>query len=56
MPDVQTNVLEMRQQSVAAAQQALKGAKGTEARHYARLRLQKSRRALEAQEEANAQH
>ena len=46
-------LLQLRRESVEAAEQAFEKAKGTEARHNARLRLQKSRRAMEA---LNAQH
>lgn len=50
-----SEVLELRRQAVASAEAQLKGAKGTEARHYARLQLQRNQRALEAME-THAQH
>ena len=46
-------LLALRRESVEAAEQAFEKAKGTEARHDARLRLQRNRRAMEA---LDAQH
>lgn len=45
-------VLKFRRAAVADAEAAFKGSKGTRARHYARLRLGRNRRALQAHEEA----
>jgi hypothetical protein len=41
-------LLQLRREAVEVAEQAFRKAKGAEARHYARLQLQKNRRALEA--------
>ena len=46
-------LLQLRRVAVEESEQAFRKAKGTEARHNARLRLQKRRRALEA---LDAQH
>ena len=57
MNDGLPRLLELRQQSVRAAERDFKFAKGREARHYARLSLQKRRRALDALKEVTrAQH
>ncbi len=46
-------LLALRRESAEAAERTFRKAKGAKARHYARLRLQKSRRALEALDAAH---
>ncbi len=48
----QSDVLRLRQQAVAEAEQTIKGSSDRRARHYARLQLARNRRALHSQQEA----
>lgn len=48
-----SDVLRLRQEAVTSAERAFKGSKGRRARHSARLRLARNRRALQAHQEAH---